>query len=254
MQNSRELVPITFLVIIGSVAFSGLIASPLARALGLARPNPQGVPLVGAHAWARALAAALVAEKIQVLLVDSDWSNVSRARQAGLPTYFGSILSETSREDIDYGELGYLVAMTANEEVNSLACLRFIEVFGHGHVYQLPFDAVLSARREAVSLDQRGRLLFGAEMTYTRLIERFGEDPVMRTTALTKEFDYGAFSEMHGNSALPLALIDESGRLSFATANEVVKPVPGQTIISAVALEPEGSAAALTGAPTREQS
>ena len=55
-RGAEDLVPITFLVIMGTVAIYGLVAAPLARWLELAVPNPQGVMFAGASPWARAIA------------------------------------------------------------------------------------------------------------------------------------------------------------------------------------------------------
>jgi NhaP-type Na+/H+ or K+/H+ antiporter len=234
VANAGQIVPLTFAVIIGTVTFYGLLAAPLAQRLGLARPDPNGVLFVGTNTWSRALAELLQSEGVPVLLVDSAWETVSAARQSGLPTFFGSILAERTREEVDVSQLGQLVAMTSNDEVNSLACLRFIEDFGRGGVYQLSFDQGRSARRESVSLEQRGRLLFGPDMTYDRLIQSYGETPSLHATRLTAEFDYESFRKMHVDSALPLVVVSEKGRPEFATANTPIRPVPGQTIISAL--------------------
>ena len=59
VEGANVLVPLTFAVIVGTVVVYGLTAGPFARKLGLAIPNPQGLLLVGAHGWAREIAAAL---------------------------------------------------------------------------------------------------------------------------------------------------------------------------------------------------
>ncbi len=237
VEQADRLTPITFLVIIGTVLLYGLAAPPLARKLGLAQPNPQGVVLVGAHPWARAIAMALKGEGLPALLVDSDWSNISVARQAGLSTFFASILAEHTLNELDVTELGHLLAVTPNDEVNSLACLRFIEVFGRRGVYQLSFAPQAQGRREAVSLDQRGRFLFEADATYTQLVERFGEDPILKATRLTKEFSYGDFQQLHRGDSLPLLLITESRVVIPFTILDPPAPQPGQTLISAISAE-----------------
>jgi NhaP-type Na+/H+ or K+/H+ antiporter len=236
MKQADRLTPITFLVIIGTVLLYGLGAPPLARKLGLAQPNPQGVVLVGAHPWARAIATALKGEGLPALLVDSDWSNISAARQAGLSTFFASILAEHTLNEMDVAEMGHLLAVTPNDEVNSLACLRFIDVFGRRGVFQLSFAPRAQGRREAVSLDQRGRFLFQADTTYMHLVERFSEDPILRATRLTKEFGYEDFCKLNGSDSLPLLLISESRALLPFTVVDPPLPQPGQTLISATAV------------------
>ena len=243
-QASR-MPPVTFLVIVGTVALYGLGASPLARRLGLARPNPQGVIFVGARPWARDAAAALATEGCPVLLADSNWAAVSAARLAGLPTYYGSILGEHALNEIDFRDYGRLLAVTPNDEVNSLACLRFIEVFGRREVYQLPFGAPAEGRREAVSLEQRGRLLFEAGMDNARLAERLGEAPAVKATRLTKEFDFAAFRALHGEAVVPLFVVRPGGQVLVFTAEGPPAPQPGEVLISlARAAAPQGGGAA----------
>ena len=229
--GADRLPTVTFAVIVGTVTLYGLGATPLARWLGLARPNPQGVVFVGAHSWAREAAAALVAQGYPVLMADSDWANISAARLAGLPTYYGSILGEHALESIEFGEFGRLIAMTPNDEVNSLACLRFVEIFGRAEVYQLAFGDS-GGRREAVSLEQRGRLLFGNGVTHARLADRFERGSTVKATHLTKEFDYAAFRALHSDATVPLFIIQEKGEVVFFTAESTITPLPGEVLVS----------------------
>jgi NhaP-type Na+/H+ or K+/H+ antiporter len=239
-----RLVPVTFLVILGTGVLYGLSAAPLARRLGLAQPCPQGVLFAGANSWARALGAALRAQGCPVLFVDTLWEHVAAARLEGLPTYHGSILAERSQEELDLRDLGRLVALTPREEVNALACLCFTEVFGRREVYQLPFESLGSKRAEAVARDQRGRLLFGPGMTFTHLVERFGSTPVVRATPLTDGFDYAAFQKQNATTALPLAVVRNGGaEVIFFTVEGAPAPMPGDVLLSAVAPAPQSSAA-----------
>lgn len=232
IPQAHHLVPATFFVIVGTVALYGLTAPLLARRLGLAYHNPQGVLFVGAQPLACALAKALQSEGCPVLMVDSNWTSLSAARLEGLPTYYGSALAEEALHDIDFSELGRLVALTANHEVNSLACLRFVEVFGRREVYQLPFETDTQARHEVVSRDLRGRLLFDPGMTYAELHNRVGERPLIKVTRLTKEFDYDAFRAQHGDSVVPVLAIKPDGEIVWFTVDNPVTPQPGQVVLS----------------------
>jgi hypothetical protein len=241
-----RLVPLTYLVILGTGMLYGLSAAPLARRLGLARPRPQGVLFAGANGWARALGAALQAQGCPVLLVDTLWEHVAAARLEGLPTYHGSILAERSLEELDLRDLGRLVALTPREEVNALACLCFTEVFGRREVYQLPFESLGSKRAEAVPRGQRGRLLFGPDVAFAYLVERFGSAPVIRATTLTTVFDFAAYQKQNGSTVLPLAVVRNAGAVvMFFTVEGAPTPLPGDVLLSAVALAPEDNVPSL---------
>jgi len=83
-----------------------------------------------------------------VLLVDNNWSNISAARMAGLPTYYGNILSQYAPNKIELDGIGRLLALTSNDEVNSLATLRLDDIFGSGEVYQLPTESEKKSQRD----------------------------------------------------------------------------------------------------------
>jgi NhaP-type Na+/H+ or K+/H+ antiporter len=101
------LVPLTFLVIAGTVAVYGLTAAPVARWLHVAQANPQGIVCVGASPLARALAHAVHVEGFRVLLVDTNWPHIAAARLEGLLAYYGNALLEETLDDLD---LDYLRA------------------------------------------------------------------------------------------------------------------------------------------------
>jgi hypothetical protein len=211
--QAELLVPVTFIVIAGTVAIYGLSASPLARWLKVAQPNPQGVMIIGAHSWARAIAASLKAEGYKVLLVDASWTNISAARLDGLPTFYASVLSQYTLDEIDLGGMGRLLALTSDNEFNSLAALQYASIFGRGEVYQLASEADDSAPQKAVSGHLKGRLLFSSDMTYKQLARRFAAEGVIKITTLTKEFEWDTFIQRYGGTAVPLFVTDSGGKL-----------------------------------------
>ena len=170
-EQANMLVSVTFLVIIGTVVVYGLSAGPLARRLGLAEADPQGLLLVGAHPGARQLAAVLQEVGFKVVLTDTNQLNCHQAAAESLQAYCGNILYEEFVEEIDLGGVGRLLAMTSNDEVNTLACLHMAEIFGRAHVYQLPPQHMEEVSEEEV-LHWGGRLLFGREMTFRFLQSR----------------------------------------------------------------------------------
>ena len=57
VADADKIVPIVFLIIIGTIVVYGFVAGPAARLLGLAEAQAHGVLIVGSHATARGLAA-----------------------------------------------------------------------------------------------------------------------------------------------------------------------------------------------------
>lgn len=233
--QADHLVSVTFLVITATVLVYGLTAPALAKKLGVARPDPQGVLFVGAHDWARAIAKFLQDDGFKVSLVDSHWENVSSARRDGLNAYYKNIVLDNVAEDIDCEGIGKLLALTSNDEVNSLAALSFAETFGRSEVYQLPRQTGWhNPHEENYVSDLSGRFLFRPEATFENITRKFGSGAVIKKTYMTAEFDFNAFSGRYGDKAMPLFLIKENGDLlAFANDNPPA-PQPGHCLVALV--------------------
>ena len=70
----------TFLVIFGTVATYGLAASPLAKFLGLSQDRNDGILIAGADAWTRDFAQEFKKLGLPVLLVDTNYNKVAKAK------------------------------------------------------------------------------------------------------------------------------------------------------------------------------
>jgi len=232
IAGADKIVPVTFLVIVGTVTFYGLSAAPIARKLGLAVQNAQGLLFAGAVPWIRQIAKALHDEKFPVLLIDTNYSNISAARMEGLPCRCASIVSEYM-EEIDLGGIGQLMAMTTNDDLNRLAVLEYEPVFGRAAVYQLPPDGNSSKRRDA-SAHMEGRYLFHPDADFRDLESRFAAGATVKKTKITEEYSFDNFLAAYGDTALVLFVIGENRTLNVITANESITPKPGQSIVAIV--------------------
>lgn len=239
LVNADLLAPVTFLVIVGTVTVYGLTSGLVARLLKVSSPNPQGLLMVGAHVWARALAKEIQNEGIAVRLVDRNWNNVSNARLEGLSAYYGSILAERTAEELDLAGIGRLLALTSNQETNSLAALHFIEIFGRSEVYQLSAEKAETGKRTAVARQLRGRILFAPDLTYSQITRLYARGWVFKKTPLTKEFTFQDFTSRHGEDAIPLMTIEDGKKLRLMTASDPPKPQPGQVVLSLMRPQPK---------------
>lgn len=231
-ETAGQMVPVTFLTVFMTVLLYGALAGPLARKLGLTLANPQGMLFVGADEWVRKLAEAVRKEGYPVLLIDTDWENFSICRMNGLPCLYGSGLAEATREQIDYTGLGRMLAVTSNNEVNALACLRYAEDFGRQEVYQLPFADANDGRHEVVPLEHRGRFLFDEDLNFGELSELVRVGFKVKKTKLTKEFDFARFRDEYGEQGLPLFVLKPDRTIQVATVATPPEPKPGDVIIS----------------------
>lgn len=218
--EAEQFVLVTFLTVVTTVIVYGLTLPPLARWLRLSSPNPQGVLFAGASPLVRDVAKLLQEEGIAVVAVDTNHQNATTARLSGIACHFASIGSEFAREEIDLSDIGRLLAMTPNDEVNTLAAMEFAEQFGQADVYQLAAAEPDHQRRDRVPSYRRGRTLFRRDATYQLLSERHAAGAVVKKTQLSSNFTLKSFLEHHGQSAVVMFLIDTAGKLHVRTADD----------------------------------
>ena len=240
--QAGAIVPLAFLMIVGTVSFYGLLGKFIARWLGVAQDNPQGVVILGATPLGREIARTLQEEKFGVLVVDSNRSNVRAARLEGLPAYHGNVLSENILDELDLAGVGRFLAMTPNEEANALAALRFAEAFGRENIYQLPpprgkagdSRRLMRAEVEDTPRHLRGRYLFRDDATYADLARRYAEGDRLARTSLTGSFTYKDFCAKHGEEAVPLFVLTGDGRLVPIAADAAADFPEGSRLMSLV--------------------
>lgn len=225
IRGAELIVPIVFLVIIGTILVYGFLAGPIAKTLGLAEARANGVLIVGAHAVARGLAQALTDLHVKTMLVDTDPYNVTRSVALGLPARRLSVLTEEATHELDLRGIGRILAFTSNDEVNALASGRFARVFGRRETFQL----APGERRPVGSMPQEllGRIIGIDGLDYGTLDERVREGwrvrPAPAGGSIAATTEAGNF--------LPMARVFE-GQLSFICKND---PVPTQGTVIGLA-------------------
>ncbi len=234
VSGADQLLPLTFLVIVGTISIYGLSALPLARWLKLSDPGTKGFLILGANRFGRELGKALQEAGLRILLLDTNWSNISKSRMSGLQGFCNSGLSDAIDEEIELAGMGHLIALTPNNEVNSLAAIHFKKYFGADHVYQLSHEN--DVRQEDLrSGTLQGNILFGAQYSFDYFAERLRNGAVVKLTQITEEFDVAAFEEVNRKlNSVPLFLVKKGGEVSAYTEKSRPTPQPGDYIIHLV--------------------
>jgi NhaP-type Na+/H+ or K+/H+ antiporter len=225
LPQAEMLAPITFFVVAGTVAIYSLTAGPLARYLQLASRNQRGFLIAGAHPWARKIASIIRDQGLPVLLVDTNSTEIAKAYEEGLPTYHGSIISESILDEIDISDLGHFMALTSDDMVNSLSAIRFRDVFGRKEVYQIRSEITGFRGKEAITpMHLRGRFLFSSQLTYSYLDERLKSGGSLVINEFTENFKYDPTAPFHDENTIPLMLISSNGAVQLFT--EDCTPIP----------------------------
>lgn len=241
------LVPLTFVVILGTVIVQGLSARPLATLLGVVEPEPRGLLVVGAHPLARRIAKALQDSGYRVVMADANYESVSEARMAGLPAFYGSVVSEAADRHLDLVGIGRLLALSPSPQLNALACHRYAPEFGRGRIYWMEVGGDNGQRSARTRALHPGTRLFGEGVNWQKLASMAASDAEIRRTRLTETFDFEAWLAEH-QEAIPLFALTPEGRLRFFERELPFEPGPGWTIVALAPprAESEGAAEAET--------
>ncbi|MFV0439414.1 MAG: cation:proton antiporter [Desulfopila sp.] len=231
--QAEQMVPLTFMVIIGTVLLQSFTAGPIAKWLKVAEPEPKGFLIVGADCVAQAIARELEKNGFRALLADANWADIRTAKMEGLATYWGNPLSEHAERHLNLLGIGQLLALTPNRELNALAAEHYRLEFDPAHIYSIRTNQQENngtAERSVSKLG--GRALFNEQITYACLARLIGGGVELKTTPLTEEFSYEEYLRQSEGQRVPLFLIDESSdRIHPLTTDSDRTPKSGWKVV-----------------------
>ncbi|WP_227370864.1 cation:proton antiporter [Halomonas sp. M20] len=234
VAGAEMLVPIAFLTIISTVVVQSLLSRPIARMLKVVEPPPSGFLILGANPVARVIGLELQQAGFPVRLTDTDWDAIQTARMAGLPVYYGNLLSRHAEQHMDLSGIGHLLPLSPYRELNTLAALYYANEFAYGKVFQLAETRERSDRHYRDQAVGHLPVLFNENATYTRLQELIKQGAELRSAQLHDEVDLEQYRELHDDKLMALFCIDTNGRIRVANSEIPLEPQPGETLISLV--------------------
>ena len=216
VAGADEITPLVFSIIVGTVVIYGLGMGPIARRLGLATRHQEGVLIIGAGRVEREIASALAGQEIPVLLATTNRRDEYRARMAGIPTHYGNVLIEDVDLELDLSGIGRILALTPNDDVNTLAVTRFTGLFGRAETYQLAPGRVPVGVDSSAATHLAGRLLFDPDANYEKLSSMLRAGATISKTSITPEFTVNDFRAVNVE-AVPLFVIKPNRRVQVIT-------------------------------------
>jgi len=231
IPGAEQLLAITFLVVVGTVTVYALTAAPLAQRLGLVEKSPQGTLIIGAHSWARDLAQAVQKAGIDVWVVDSNSANIRAAKAAGIRAIHGSILSDHVLAQLPLPQIGRVLALTPNGELNALASLMLKERLGCTNIFTLTSKADgLSPAQEAFNEQN----LFDLNEGYRLINAQFENGARVQTIPVDDSFSESELQQLFTSNNVPLLLVGEETFEIVGKRETAVIPQPGQHVISLI--------------------
>ncbi|NJB66846.1 CPA1 family monovalent cation:H+ antiporter [Desulfobaculum xiamenense] len=232
--DAQRLLPIMFLVIISTVLLHGLTIGGLARRLGLAAAAQNGLLIVGASPWARALASALHDLGINVMLADGALPRLMAARVDGVEVYFGEVLSEHAEHSLETQHLSYLLCATDNDFYNALVCKARGRGFGLHRTFQLAIHQEIGPELHRVPVQQRGHTAFDERATFEALHQYLDAGWTIRAVGLRQKDDFALLSEslgVAGRDWFLLGGVSPSGQFRLYSRELAFNPDAGWTLL-----------------------
>ncbi|WP_227394571.1 cation:proton antiporter [Jeotgalibacillus aurantiacus] len=230
-EDAEILTALTFALVFATVCAHGFSIGFVARKLKLSNDDGPGVIVVGGNAFTRGLAEALHEMKVPVMLVDSTWRNLSAARQRGVPTFHGEILSEQTEYSLDMTPYESIIAATQLDSYNALVCSTFTPSIGRKHLFQVSMEQNHDADLAGLKYTVGGRILFREEATLQELNRRVESGHVFRKTQITEQYTYEKYKEDISEDDLLIGVLNKSGHFEPFVKDWDVAINAGDTLI-----------------------
>ena len=135
--GAEYITPLVFMVVLGTVLLNATTARVVAKALGVFLTKSDGILIIGASQLSRLIAKYLKENNRHVVLVDSNSNNVEKAKEMGLEASQEDIFAEDLSNNIELNDVGFLIALTGNSEINTYAINKFKDQFGENGSFRL---------------------------------------------------------------------------------------------------------------------
>ncbi|TWT06894.1 sodium:proton antiporter [Planococcus sp. CPCC 101016] len=228
-EDAELLTALTFALVFSTVVAHGFTIGWVGRKLGLATADDPGIIIVGASRFATKLGKELNDLNKNVLIMDPSWGRLQGARQVGLKTYAGEILSEHTDYEVELTPYETMIVATETDSYNALVVNNYVPELGRTNLYQ---TAIHQGDPADFHSSLSGRTLFGEDWNIHELEKKAEEGYTMRKTQLTEQFTYENFKEKWKADTIPLFVQRPQGKIEFFSDSIKLEPKPGDTVVS----------------------
>jgi NhaP-type Na+/H+ or K+/H+ antiporter len=137
VTGAKYITPLVFMVVLGTVLLNATTARWLAKHLGVTKKTSDGILMIGASLPVRLIGKYLLDQGHHVALVDTNPNNIRQAKELQLEAYEANVYSDELVDNLDFLDMGYLMAMTGSTEVNKYSCESLGQSFGENGTFRL---------------------------------------------------------------------------------------------------------------------
>ncbi len=137
VAGAEYITPLVFMIVLGTVLFNATTARLFAKIVGVFLKKSEGILIVGASDVSRLIAQYLHNNDRHVVLIDSNKTNIEKAKEMDLDALSADIYSNTLSDDIELNDIGYVMALTGSSDINKYAIQKFKKQFGENGAFRL---------------------------------------------------------------------------------------------------------------------
>ena len=134
---AEYITPLVFMIVLGTVLLNATTARLFAKMVGVFLRKSDGILIVGGSKVSRLIASYLSENERHVVLIDSNQTNIKLAKEMGIEAFSTNIYSDQLMDNIELNDVGYLMALTGNEDINKYAINKFKKQFGENGSFRL---------------------------------------------------------------------------------------------------------------------
>jgi hypothetical protein len=212
VAGAEYITPLVFMVVLGTVLLNATTARLFARIVGVFLKNSEGVLIIGASKFSRLIASYLKKNGRHVVLIDSNQVNIEKSKSLGLEAISTNIYSETLEDNIELNDVGYLMALTGNPEINKYAINKFKKQFGeNGSFRVVSHDEVVSKEAEP----EEG--LFSHIHDFNKLSDIAKNFPIINEIEISNDKSFKKISELldGDDNTVPIFIKNDIGELTI---------------------------------------
>ncbi|MBX2826687.1 MAG: cation:proton antiporter [Flavobacteriaceae bacterium] len=137
VEGAEYITPLVFAVVLITVLLNATTARFFAKIVGVFLKKSEGILIVGASLFPRLLAQYLHGNGRHVVVIDSNQDNVKRAKEMGVEAFSANVYSDTLIDNVELSDVGYLMALTGNADINRYALNKYEKQFGENGAFRL---------------------------------------------------------------------------------------------------------------------
>ena len=216
VDGAEYITPLVFMIVLGTVLLNATTARLFAKIVGVFLKKSDGILIVGASKVSRLLGHYLESNGRHVVLIDSNQRNIEKAKELGLEALNTNIYSENLTDNIELSDVGYLMAMTGNNDINKYAINKFSKQFGENGAFRLVSNEEMKNPEEG---PKEG--LFSPKDDYIRLTEVTRKFPSIQEINIQNKDRYQSLIDISNEDSdiIPLFIKDNTGELHIISSS-----------------------------------